>query len=99
MPADGTGEVHKEMGRGAACLLLRQDGQEVYSPQHPRVPPSFPGNVYSLSSRCQIAGDGGRREVQKAPCSARKPVQLSGVLGACGSALWRLVWMVEGLVK
>lgn len=36
------GEVHKEMGRGAACLPLHQDGQEVYSPQHPRVPPSLP---------------------------------------------------------
>lgn len=55
MPADGTGEVHKEMGRGAACLFLHQDDQGVYSPQHARVPPSFPSNVHSLSSRCQTA--------------------------------------------
>ena len=46
----------------------------------------------------QLWGGGGG-EVQKAPCSARKPVQLGGVLGARGGALWRLVWMVEGLVK
>ena len=46
---------------------------------------------------CFLSEGGGA--VQKAPCSARKPVQLGGVLGARGGALWRLVWMVEGLVK
>ena len=58
----GSGEgqcLLKEMGRGAACLFLHQDDQEVYSPQHPRGAPSFPCNVHSLSSRCQTASGGG----------------------------------------